>query len=424
VYISKILGTLLLCSALSTSAFSAEISVEKTDTKKSKKSKKKKKKKAKIKKHTYSASIEAGLGYDSNPFLTPSKPYFDFTNSGGGILIQPNIQSGIFVPIKAKGDYEYRLKKDIRLLADIKYEGKYFIDSALENANQYKTEAHAGARFRFNKYKRETNNFEVKAVVGNVHRIYVDHDDGSLKLTGTALNDQSNRYQYTKVGVEIAYNYAFKKIDLLAQLRHEDRDYAEPESWSSLDHTYSRFKLQGGYKFTKALHIGAYYEYSLRDYRERKSYEIDPDGTIHLRNPGVNYIYNDVKTFLDYKLTKRYKTGLSYLLSARNDDNVGYSDYLYHRITWDNNYKVSKKLRTSLQLKYYLYDYLNAYAFDTNINLPEKEADGVKVAFKSSYRINANLLGKIDLDYHDARATDSRYEYDELIAMATLKYSF
>jgi len=423
-FTSKMLGTLLLCSALSISAQAAKVSVDKVNTKKTKKVKKKKK--AKIDKHSHIASIETGLGYDSNPFLTPSNPYLDLTNNGGGLLIQPVIQSGMFIPIKAKGNYEYRLQKDIRLLADIKLDGKFFTDSALKNANQYKTEAHAGARFRLNKYKRETNHIEVKAIVGNVDRIYVDHDTGELKLTGNNLDkDQSNRYKYTKTGAELAYTYKFKKTDFLIQLRYEDRDYEEPESWSSLDHTYSRFKLQGGYQLSKVLHIGAHYEYALRDYSKRKSYDIDTTtGDISLVKPGVNYTYHDVNTYMDYKVSKAYKTKIGYFLSSRSDDNIGYSDFLYHRITWDNDYKFSKKLRSSLMLKYYVYDYLKAYAFDTSTSLPKKEVSGYKLAFQTKYRINSNIFAKFDLNYHDALASDKRFEYDETIAMATVKYKF
>ena len=420
-YKSKILNVFLLSIFAASATYALEVSTDTTQTKASTKTKKKK---PKTSKHAFGASIETGLGYDSNPYLTPNVSYFDLTNTGGGALIEPNVQGGFFIPIKLNADYEYRLKKDIRLIADAKFDGKYFTDANLKNADQYKTEAAAGVRFRFNKYKKETNHLEMKALAGNVDKVYVDHDDGTLKLTGTALNDQSNRYKYRQVGAEVKYVYDFKKIDFLVRARYEDRDYEEPATWSSLDHKYSKVKIQGGYQFTKAFHLGAYYEYALRDYRERKSYQINPDGTISLVNPGVKFTYHSVKAYADYKISKAYKMSLDYLLTSRVDDNQGYSDYLYHSITFSNNYKISKDLRAYLDLNYYLYDYTNAYAYDTDITLPRKEAEGYDISLRTKYRISADLSTKIELSFHDASSEDKRYNYDEMIAMATLKYTF
>lgn len=380
-YTSKILKVLLLTMFVATASYAAEVS---TDINGTKESKKIKKKKPKIEKHSFGASIETGLGYDSNPYLTPNETYIDYTNTGGNTTIAPNVQGGLFVPIKLNADYEYRLKKDIRLLADVKFDGKYFADSDFKNADQYKTEAKAGVRFRFNKYKKETNHLEMRVLVGNVDKVYVDHDDGTIKLTGTNLtNDQSNRYKYTHVGAEAKYKYEFKKTDFLIGARYEDRDYEQPATWSSLDHKYTKLKIQGGYQFTKAFHLGAYYEFAIRDYRERKSYVINPDGTIDLANPGVNFTYHSVKAYGDYKISKAYKMSLDYLLTSRVDDNQGYSDYLYHSITFSNNYKISKALRAYLDLNYYMYDYKNAYAFDTDTSLPKKEAEGYDISLKT-----------------------------------------
>ena len=37
------------------------------------------KKKKKKSKHEFNGYAESGLGYDSNPYLTPSSPYYDFS---------------------------------------------------------------------------------------------------------------------------------------------------------------------------------------------------------------------------------------------------------------------------------------------------------------------------------------------------------
>jgi len=257
---------------------------------------------------TLDGYIETGIGYDSNPFLTPNKPYNDFTNTGGGALVIPDKKSGLFIPIYFKADYEYRLKQRTRLIADMKVSGRYFADKSLENANEYKADLEFGVRYRLNKYVKELRNIDIKLLVGDTYQVYVDHDNGTPKTT--VGGDQSNRYQYTKVGISLEYLYKYKKLDYLFRVIYEDRDYEEPATWSSLDHKYTRVKVQGGYDILKSIHAGASYEFRLRDYKERKSYEIDPDGTINLRKPGVNYTYNDFKIFGVYKITKKLKTGL------------------------------------------------------------------------------------------------------------------
>jgi NAD+--asparagine ADP-ribosyltransferase len=49
----------------------------------------------KLQKHTSNVSAKIGLGYDSNPFLSPRNPYNDYTNSGGGALVTPENKSGL-----------------------------------------------------------------------------------------------------------------------------------------------------------------------------------------------------------------------------------------------------------------------------------------------------------------------------------------
>lgn len=382
-----------------------------------------KKKKVKKEKHEVRAYAESGLGYDSNPYLTPSSPYIDYSVQPVSPVIQPDVKGGMFIPLFLHADYEYRYKKDIRFLADAKASGKRFVGSDLQNANEYKAEVGGTVRFRFNKYKKEVNRIDLRAFVGEVYEIYVDHDDGGLKTT--AGGDQSNRYQYKKVGAELAYTYDFRKFDLLLRGKYEYRDYEDPDTWSSLDHAYYRAKAQAGYQFTKALHLGAYYEFRVRDYKERASYETDSNGSIDLVGPaGVVYTYNDLKLFGEYKFTKAYKMELEYLASLRNDDNQGYSDYLYHRVSWTNSYKFTKKLRSSLKLNYYVYDYKNAYAFNQLTTLDKLESSGYRGYFNTKYVFTPEWTGNFDLHYREEKSTDKRYEYEEMIAMATLKYRF
>jgi hypothetical protein len=409
--------TSIITVALSQPVFATENNATKISADKTQKSKKKK---SKIQKHTFSGHTDIGFGYDSNPYFTPSDPYIDYTRTGAGATIQPNIKSGFFTPFNLKANYEYRLKKDIRLLSDIKLNGKYFYGSELKNANQYETLIQAGARFRFNKYKKEINKIEIKALAGKVYKIYVDHDDGTLKTT--AGGDQSNRYKYKKVGIEVAYMYDFKRLDFLFKTTYENRDYEEPETWSSLDHIYTKVKTQVGYQYNKISHFGTYYQYSIRDYRERKAYEIAANGTISLSIPGVTYTYNDIKLFMSYKFSKSYKINLEYLSSIRKDDHQGYSNYIYNSVTWLNDYKVSKSLKTYLKLKYYTYNYPNAYAYDTSTSLDKKESSGYKVDLNARYKISSKLSTVLHLHYRQEKSTDKRYEYDQIISMALVKY--
>lgn len=414
--LNKLVLGLLISSLITTASMALEketqnFSTINTDTSK----------KAPSELHMFDSFIEVGLGYNSNPFLTPDKPYNDYTNSGGGALVTPNVTSGMFVPLSFKADYEYRLKQDIRLLADLNFSAKKFIDSALSNADESKSQTQIGVRFKFNKYKSETNKIEFKVFTGFSDKIYVDHDDGSAKVTSGG--DQSNRYKYKKTGLYLAYTYDFKKLDFLLRALQENRDYETPATWSSLDHKYTRLKTQIGYQLVKDLRLQAYYEYSIRDYAERKSYEIV--GTnISLVNPGVNFSYNDIKLSAEYKHSKKYKIDLDYFVSQRKDDNVGYADYMYNKLTLSNRYNYSKKLQAYLKLNYHVYNYDNAYAYDTSTTLDKKEADGHEINFTTDYKYTKNLLGSFDLEYKNESSTDKRYEYKQTTATVNVKYIF
>ena len=424
----KLLLTPLLLSAFATTALAVEDNREGISTfEETKKVKKKRKKKSK---HDFGAYAESGLGYDSNPFLTPSSPYMDYAVTVPEPM-NPDVKGGMFIPLFLRAGYEYRWSRKVRLLADVKASGKYFTDSSLSDANEYKTQLRAGIRFRFNKYKRETNHIDLRVFGGNVYEIYVDHDDALPKSSSSGL-DISNRYKYKKAGGELVYKYDFKKWDFLMRGRYEYRDYETPEAWdvaqiyAPLDHTYSRAKIEGGYQLTKAFHLGAYYEFRMRNYTDRKSYQIDPDGIgISFAGPsGVTYAYNDFKLFGEYQFTDAYKMKLKYLLTARQDDNQGYTDYLYHRISWINDYKFTKKLRSSLKLNYYVYDYENAYAYNKSTTLEKLEAEGYRVYLNTKYKLARHWSANLDLHYREEKSTDKRYEYEEMIAMATLKYRF
>ena len=424
----KSMISVLVLSAFATTAFAVEESREGISVfEKTKKVKKKKKKKSR---HEFGAYAESGLGYDSNPFLTPSQSYLDQSLTVPEVLY-PKVNGGMFVPLFLRADYEYRWTRKVRLLADVKASGKYFTDSTLDSANEYKTQLRGGIRFRFNKYKRETNRIDLRAFVGNVYEIYVDHDDGQLKATNSAL-DISNRYEYKKAGAELLYKYEFKKWDFLMRGRYEYRDYEDPEAWlvsglyAPLDHAYSRAKVEGGYQLTKALHMGAYYEFRMRNYTDRKSYAIDPNGVdIRFSGPnGVTYFYNDVKAYGEYQFSDDYKMELKYLFTARYDDNQGYSDYLYHRISWINKYRFTKKLKSSLKLNYYVYDYQNAYAYNYSTDFDRLKAEGYRVYFNTKYKLARHWSANLDLHFREEKSTDKRYEYDEMIAMGTVKYRF
>ena len=382
-------------------------------------------KKKTVTKHTVNASFSVGLGYDDNPYMTPSSSYIepDRNVSLPGTLITQKQYSGMFTPIEANINYEYRLKQRTRLLADFKATGKFFYDSSLDNANEYKISLDGGVRFRLNKYKKEKENIDLKLFANKVYKIYVDYDDGTPKTT--VGGDQSNRYQYTSVGSEALYDYKFKKLDYLALLSYEIRDYETPDTWSSLDHNYLILKFQGGYKISKKSHIGAYYRFRVRDYTERKAYQINPDGTITLTDVGgVTYTYNDIKLFINQKFNKKLKSSLYYMFTVRNDDHQGYSDYYYHRIALDTTYKFTKRFKSFLGVNYHIYDYLNAYAFDRNTAQDKKYADGYKVDFKNSYKLTDEWKAILDLSYKDEKNTDKRYEYSETVIALEIKYNF
>lgn len=408
-HLNKLKKGLLVPLILTTSVFAVQNDTLSTATK------------IKTDKHIFDAYIKAGFGYDSNPYLTPDKSYNDYTASGGGAVVNPDVKSGVFIPISLKADYEYKLRQKIRLLGDFKLSAKKFTDSSLSNADETKTQVRAGVRFRLNKYKKEINKIEFKVFAADIDKTYVDHDDGSAKTT--VGGDQSNRYKYKKIGAELEYTYDFKKLDLFLRAMYEDRNYETPTTWSSLDHSYMKLKAQAGYQLSKALHLQGYYQYSVRDYNERKSYEIV--GTnINLVNPGVKFIYNDIKLSADYKVSKKYKINFDYLLSQRKDDNKGYSDYLYSSITLSNKYKFSKKLRASLKLNYHKYDYENAYAYDTSTTQSKKEADGYKISISANYKLSQNWATNLNLDYRDESATDKRYEYKRMVSLVNIKYTY
>lgn len=366
----------------------------------------------------FSFSAEAGLGYDSNVYKTPDSPYVDFAQTGNP-TVNPTQKTGIFAPLALDAEYLRPLSKKIDLIAEYKFDGNFYFDSALENADEYDHRLSLGPEFAFGKKDSAGGTLYTGVFAGYHKKIYYDRDDGASKVSGTT--DISDRYTYSNRGVEFAYNnelYAFK-YDVYGSF--ENRDYEDPAAVSQYDHDYSVLGAALHYKIADPTRLTVGYRYSSRDYDERPSRDLN--GNALTSNPRLEYTYHTFDVTVRQRITEDLVGYVDYTRETRKDEFVGYNDYTLGMYKVRAIYTPTESLRLRLAASYWERDYKRAFAFDNPI-AGEKKYDGIGLDAKGEYSHSEHLKFWAEVNYDDQSTTDKRYEYDRYQAMAGLRVEY
>lgn len=359
-----------------------------------------------------SVSVEAGLGYDSNVFLTPDNPYVDLAQTGSP-TVTPDKHTGFFVPLGLDAEYQRAMRKGTRLLSDFSFDGNIY-EPGVDNANLYDAEFTLGPEFELSR----DSALYAGIILGYHKKIYYDRDDGLNKVSGAS--DISDRYTYSNAGVELSYRHDFGKAGYEVFASLEKRDYEDPMVVSQYDHDYLKFGGLVDYKLAGATKVSAGYSYSVRDYNDRKARDLNG---VLVANPQLEYAYHTIDLTLRQRVNKSLVAYVDYTRQDRKDEFVGYNDYGQNRYKVRAIYTPSKDLRLRVAASYWDREYDRAFAFDDPAG-GKKDYSGITFDAGAEYGYSKSVAFWADLNYDSQDTTDKRYEYDRTQLSAGVKYEF
>jgi len=351
------------------------------------------------------SDFSIGLGYDSNVYLTPKASYIDLGQAGNP-LVTPNVQSGLYIPLALEAGY----MTTSGITSKYKFDGAFYMNSTLSNANTYNHNITLGKNITFD----SGSELYVGLLAGYHKKIYYDRDTGEAKLSRTSGTNISNRYTHFDFGGEAIFQKQINNVKYELNSKLATLVYNDPIVIAPLDHNLlelgvnARFPVFGQ---TTKLKLG--YDFTARDYTNRRAR--DASGAQRAANALLTYFYHDLNAQLSWKVSNNLKAFLDVQHVYRIDNFVNYNNYTKDKVKFRLRYKLSPDAFLRAKVSYSHRKYPNAFAFDNPI-AAKKKYDTLTASLKGEYRISSlgapALWGKIS--YLKQDSSDLRYVYNRM----------
>lgn len=364
--------------------------------------------------------IEAafGIGYDSNVFRAPTDAYIDYAQSDN-LEVDPESHSGFYQPAEVEVSYQGDIGNGLLPILNYDFDGRYYIDSDLQNANTYTHEVNAGLKYIFDRKGKKKDSIYLGPYYRYHYELYIDRDTGEKKDSSEG-DDLSDGDSYTAQGLKLEYDNRTTIIQYGADAKYEERDYEDPGVFSQEDYKYY---TAGGYvefPVFDPLKLKLSYAYSRKKYDERSARDLY--GSLFPSNDERDLFYNDFGVTLKSRLKKSMSVYLDYDYTRRVDDFDGYHDYTKHKYAARLVYRY-KDIKLRGKLAYWTRNYDDAFAFDE----PDQEDlkyDGMQVRISGEYAYSETWAFIGQFRYDDENSTDDRYEYDRYQTMVGIEWRY
>jgi len=346
-----------------------------------------------------------GYGNDSNVFRSPDRPYIDLADPDRPI-ITPNVQSGAFLPVMLSARYQVNSLPFEGFYGAYRMAGRYYVDEALENGNEYLHELSFG-----NEYEREKDGRERRVhsafAVALKDEVYYDPDDGTIRdVDGEDIEDRMN---YLRFGPQLTARQSGEKLSFGVHMKAQLWDYEDTGVVAEYDHEYFVARLYGQYKFTRTSLLRVTTEWYSRRFGDRPSYDLD--GQQRIGNPAIRYDYVALGLRARQRITDKMWFGFDVERTERTDQYVGYYDYTRDSFGAEFHWSPVARFDFEASSVYNLYDYPNAFAFHEPL-APRRTQESLDTTIRARYHFTHHLSLVAEAKLREVVSNDIRIQYD------------
>lgn len=346
-----------------------------------------------------------GFGSDSNAFRSPSIPYIDYSDPAAPV-VNPVVSSGTFIPAKFGAKYLINSLPFEGFYVQYRLSGRYYTDTALENANEYQHEASFGSEYS-RKDGARTREVHSAFAVAQHDETYFDPDDGVARdIGGVSVDD---RLSYLRYGPEFSLRQSYEHISIGLKIKGQLWNYSQQTVIPEYDHEYFLASIYGQWKFTSTSLLRLTLDAYSRRFGDRVAYDLD--GQQRQGNPNIRYDYFSATLTARQRVLDSLWFGLYAQRTERVDQYVGYYDYTRDSFGAEVHWSPGDRFELKASGDYSLYDYPNAFAFHDPA-AGRKTQESAQIDLIGSFRLTRHfsLVGRASR--HETVSNDTRIQYD------------
>ncbi len=361
---------------------------------------------------THRVEFEFGLGFDTNPTLAPSRPYFDQNSES---TVTPLVQGSLYAPLSLLGRHvaPYGVGRNA-FVTEYDARGNFFVESFANSADETFARFKPGLRFGLAEPGGAERHVTLAPFVSYNKELYFDRDTG-FEATSSG-QDVSDRYTYMAIGGEAALAFEVaKQVDLELSGLYEGRDYETVPGLEAFDHDRLRGSAGVGLRLSRHLRLGLEYGYQKRTYGERHARSLD--GESDASNPLLAYGYAESGATLTLKPTRAWSIEARAKTTAREDLHEGYNDYDQRSLRLRTTVRTQRaKLRASFQAFEREFD--RAFIFDEEFDPrdgspnPLKHYDGTDAELTAEWIFPRVWRLVVSLRRTEQTAADPRLDHE------------
>jgi hypothetical protein len=347
-----------------------------------------------------------GYGSDDNAFRSPDQPYIDFADPAQPI-VAPVVQSGGYVPLSLSAKYRINSLPFEGFFGAYRLSGRYYLDEALENANEYGHEISFGSEYE---RKDEDRNRERRVfsafTIAQHDEVYYDRDDGAARIV--AATDIDDRMNYLRYGPELFVRQSGERLSAGLRVKGQLWNYEETGVVPEYDHEYLLVSTYGQYKFTRSSLLRLTAKFYSRRFGDRPSHDLD--GQQRIGNPSIRYDYLSLGLRARQRITDSIWFGFDVEHTERTDHYVGYNDYSRDSFGVEFHWRPSYRFNLELDSTYRLYDYPNAFAFHEPA-AGSKTQESLDAGLLAEFRMTRHLSLVAEARLREVVSNDIRIQY-------------
>lgn len=345
-----------------------------------------------------------GAGIDDNVYRSPATSYVDLSDPAQPV-VTPDVQEGTYVPVSLHAKYQVNSLENEGFFGMYRLGGRYYVDEALKNANEYLHELGFGSEYRRREESRERRVYSAFKFAQH-EETYYDPDTGLERNVGGV--DIGDRMSYIRYGPEFWIREKFGKFSIGGRAKGQLWNYEETLAVPEYDHEYWQIGVNTQYQFTSTSLVRLTAEYYTRRFGDRPSYELD--GTQPVGNPPIRYDYTEYAVEARQRITRAFWFGVAYARTTREDHYVGYNDYFRDDYGAQLHLSISDRFYFDATAAYRIYNYENAFAFHEP-TAGRKTLETATGTVTATFRMTDTLSLVGEFYYRDVVSNDTRIEY-------------